>query len=195
MTIHRPWKFNNFRQKYDQPARLTKLCEWPKCDLKANFKAPRSNIDLRDFRWFCLKHVKIYNSSWNYFDGFNEKEIEQELMADATWHRPSWKFGSAEGRVHEKYFSDVHNILDDEDEKDHTKYSKKIIKNNYSALERALDIFELEFNSSLKIVKARYKTLVKKYHPDKNNGDQKALNKLVEINAAYDILMTSLKIK
>ena len=195
MTIQRPWKFNTFRQSYDQPARLNKLCEWPECNLKANFKAPRSNVDLRDFRWFCLKHVKIYNSSWNYFDGYDEEEIEQELMADATWHKPSWKFGTAEGKVHEKYFSDVHSIFDDEYETDQTIYSEKLSNKNYSALEEALDIFGLDINSSLQQVKTRYKTLVKKHHPDKNNGNPNAVDKLVKINAAYDILMASLKIK
>ena len=39
---------------------LTKYCEWRNCEEKGEFKAPTSRDQLRVFKWFCLKHIKIY---------------------------------------------------------------------------------------------------------------------------------------
>ena len=41
-------------------------------------------------------------------------------------------------------------------------------------------------------VKARYKALAKKYHPDANDGDAAAENRLKAINEAYTVLKNSL---
>ena len=35
-------------------------------------------------------------------------------------------------------------------------------------------------------VKKAYRTLAKKYHPDRNPGDEEAARKMQEINAAYE---------
>ena len=38
-------------------------------------------------------------------------------------------------------------------------------------------------------IKAAYKKLAKKYHPDLNNGSPEAEKKMAEVNEAYDLLM------
>ena len=38
-------------------------------------------------------------------------------------------------------------------------------------------------------IKAAYKRLAKKYHPDLNDGSSEAEKKMAEINEAYDMLM------
>ena len=38
-------------------------------------------------------------------------------------------------------------------------------------------------------IKQAYRNLAKKYHPDRNPGDQEAARKMQEINAAYDQIM------
>ena len=42
-------------------------------------------------------------------------------------------------------------------------------------------------------LRKKYKTLAKKYHPDKNGGDKKAEEKFKEITAAYRLLLKLLK--
>ena len=37
-------------------------------------------------------------------------------------------------------------------------------------------------------IKKAYRTLVKKYHPDKNQGDKKAEDKFKEVSEAYEVL-------
>ena len=34
---------------------------------------------------------------WDYFAGMSQAEIERHRRADVTWHRPTWRFGTAYG--------------------------------------------------------------------------------------------------
>ena len=52
----------------------------------------------------------------------------------------------------------------------------------------ALDVLELSWPLTRKVVKSRYKELVKLHHPDANGGAREAEEKLKEINAAYSTL-------
>lgn len=49
----------------------------------------------------------------------------------------------------------------------------------------------LEAPVTLKDIKARYKELAKKYHPDLNQNDKKAEDLLKTVNMAYTILKLS----
>ncbi len=60
----------------------------------ALYPAPRHRSDLRSYIWFCLDHVRHYNSSWNYYDGIEGAAMEEEIRRATTWERPSWKFGT-----------------------------------------------------------------------------------------------------
>jgi DnaJ-class molecular chaperone len=53
---------------------------------------------------------------------------------------------------------------------------------------RALAVLELELPVTVAVVKARYKELVKRHHPDANGGDRGAEDKLREIIQAYNYL-------
>ncbi|KAJ5084206.1 hypothetical protein NUU61_008785 [Penicillium alfredii] len=59
------------------------------------------------------------------------------------------------------------------------------------AAEDYYKILGLDKSSSEKDVKRAYRTMSKKYHPDKNPGDESAREKFVEIADAYDVLSTS----
>ena len=62
---------------------------------------------------------------------------------------------------------------------------------NYSfneQIEKSLAILELRPNFSEDQLKARYKKLVKKYHPDVKNTINNKEKKMKEINKAYKIL-------
>ena len=47
---------------------------------------------------------------------------------------------------------------------------------------------ELEFNADWPIIQKKFKTLVKKFHPDKNAGSKKFEDKLKKITLAYSHL-------
>ena len=59
-----------------------------------------------------------------------------------------------------------------------------------SAKERqAILILGLEFPVEQDELKARYKSLVKRHHPDANGGDKKAEERFKKINEAYEIII------
>src|SRR5215467_14706962 len=72
-------------------------CEHPGCLAGGDFRAPKSRLQLHEYFWFCLEHVRAYNAAWNYYAGMNETEIEAEIRRDTVWQRPSWKLGDRHG--------------------------------------------------------------------------------------------------
>ena len=55
---------------------------------------------------------------------------------------------------------------------------------------------ELELNADWSIIQKKFKTLVKKYHPDKNHGSKKYEDILKKVTLAYSQLKLSInKIK
>src|SRR5574344_978376 len=48
-------------------------------------------------------------------------------------------------------------------------------------------------NSTLSTIKSAYRRLVRKYHPDLNNGDETCARKFKEVNEAYEILSDAKK--
>ncbi|KAH8425576.1 putative DnaJ domain protein [Aspergillus melleus] len=59
------------------------------------------------------------------------------------------------------------------------------------AAEDYYKILGLDKSASERDIKRAYRTLSKKYHPDKNPGDETAREKFVEIADAYDVLSTA----
>jgi DnaJ-class molecular chaperone len=55
----------------------------------------------------------------------------------------------------------------------------------------ALAVLDLEPPVDFDKIKARYKQLVKKHHPDVNGGDRDAEEKFKAINQAYSVLKTA----
>ena len=75
---------------------MKNICEWKKCKEVGQFKAPTDKNNSKKFQLLCKEHIKLFNSSWNYFEGMSQDEIENFLRSDITWHRPTQKFGSSD---------------------------------------------------------------------------------------------------
>ncbi|BDU50363.1 DnaJ domain-containing protein [Haliovirga abyssi] len=59
----------------------------------------------------------------------------------------------------------------------------------YKKYLEAIKILELPLKFNLKILKKRYKDMIKMYHPDLNNDEEMEL-KIHEIKEAYEILLS-----
>ena len=55
----------------------------------------------------------------------------------------------------------------------------------------AMDTMQLSHNATLIEIKARYKELVKRFHPDANGGDRGAEERLKQVIKAYGVLRAS----
>ena len=160
--------------------RLTKYCEWHKCEEKGKYRAPSSRDKLREFKWFCLEHVKIYNKGWDYFKGRSSEEIYDELSEDARWHRETRK------KVKQYKFSHDFFVYDDQE--------KRVFKEggkNSSLIRQALEILNMDMPKNLNDLKKQYKTMVKKFHPDLNELKDK--EKIIKLNESYSILLEFFK--
>ena len=165
---------------------MKNICEWENCIEEGNFKAPMEKDNSKNYRWLCVEHIKLFNKSWDYFDGMNQNEIENFLKSDMTWHRPTQKFGSSDN-----FFNILwNNALNDkfnffkQEKNTHNLDEKKLSEKDVEAFK----IMELELNVSWPIIQKKFKTLVKKFHPDKNSGNKQFEDKLKRITLAYSHL-------
>jgi hypothetical protein len=178
----------------DPPVRL---CDHPGCIAGGDFRAPKSRLDLHDYYWFCLEHVRTYNSAWNYYAGMSDAEIEAEIRHDTVWQRPSWRLGDRHGPGFGDRIRDPLGVFSDHPDdagrrsRRHGEHGPDPARRALSAREQALAVFEIEPPFTLVRLKARYKTLVKLHHPDAHGGDKAAEEKLKIINQAYATLKAS----
>ena len=168
-----------------------RACEWKGCEREGLYRAPCSPQALNFYRWFCLDHVREYNAAWNYYAGMTDAEVEADIRSDTVWQRPTWRLGAAipvyarrtAQRIHDGFASFTSRERTARREQHHEPRS---------AEERALIILELRPPVTVAIVKARYKELVKRHHPDANGGDKAAEERFKEISDAYRTVMRSL---
>ena len=165
---------------------MENICEWGSCKKSGSFKAPLEKDNSKNYRWLCEEHVKLFNKSWDYFFGMNQSEIENFLKSDMTWHRPTQRFGSSDN-----FFNILwNNALNDKF--NFFKQNENINGLNDGKLsEKDKDAFimlGLELNVDWPIVQKKFKTLVKKFHPDRNAGNKQFEDKLKKITLAYSHL-------
>ena len=164
---------------------MENICEWQNCREAGKFKAPQERDNSKNYKLLCEKHIKLFNKNWNYFEGMDQAEIENFLKSDLTWHRPTQKFGSSDN-----FFNILwNNALDDKFKlfKDEKIYEPNNIKLSEKDKD-AFRIMELKFTANWKSIQAKFKMLVKKYHPDRNSGNKKFEDKLKKITLAYSHL-------
>ena len=46
-------------------------CDRIDCNKEGEFRAPKSRILLNEYYFFCLKHIKEYNKSWDFYKGLS----------------------------------------------------------------------------------------------------------------------------
>jgi hypothetical protein len=162
-------------------------CEHPGCVSAGSFRAPRSRDDLRNYFAFCLDHVRQYNLAWDYFGDMTPEEIESQIRRDTVWERPTWRLGSASRSAHraEDYVNDPLGVFGATHRRtDHNGSGYRLSTQE----EKALALLQVEPPITKDRIKARYKALVKRHHPDANGGDKAAEERLKEINLAYSTL-------
>tara|TARA_B100000945_G_scaffold228473_1_gene185077 strand:+ start:523 stop:1035 length:513 start_codon:yes stop_codon:yes gene_type:complete len=168
---------------------MKNICEWSKCKKIGVYKAPVEKDNSKKFRLLCLEHIKAFNKSWNYFSDMNDREIEDFIKSDLTWHKPTKSFGSSENFFRILWV----NALDDKS----SIFKNSVFKNfNRSKLsdkdKEALKILGLKNDTNWSDIQKRFKMLVKKYHPDKNQGSKKYEDILKKITLAYSQLRLSM---
>jgi DnaJ-domain-containing protein 1 len=168
-----------------------RICDAPGCREPGPHLAPKSRERLRSYYRFCLEHVRAYNLAWNYYKDMSETEVEAERRRDTVWRRPSWRMGGTRGpRTHgtRPDFQDPFGIFGQaEDGPESAAGSPR----PNGPLAEAWAVLGMEPGTDPRTVKARYKTLVKELHPDRTGGDQATLERMKQVNQAYQTLKKS----
>jgi len=164
---------------------MENICEWENCNELGQYRAPLEKDNSKNYKFLCKEHIKQFNKNWNYFDGMSQDQIENFLKSDLTWHKSTQEFGSSNN-----FFNILwNNALSDEFR---VFYEKKYFKSdNRKFTEKDRDAFVimgLELNADWPTVQKKFKTLVKKFHPDKNSGNKQYEDKLKKITLAYSHL-------
>ena len=168
------------------------LCQMKGCTAAGLYRAPMGRGREGQYLRLCIDHVREYNASYNYFVGMSDAEVEAYQKDSVTGHRPTWKVGAdswAHGtsermvRGGRARFADPHDMF-------------PWRASNSGEQRRALKPLELKSLEALDLtasadrleIKARFKQLVKRHHPDANGGDKRSEDKLREIIQAYNYL-------
>jgi DnaJ-like protein len=175
------------------------LCDHPDCTAAGLYRAPKSPQRLNEYYRFCLDHVREYNRAWDYCAGWNADDIEAETRRALCWDRPTWRLGHwttgtarsarrATDGVNVE-FDDVFGIFSEKAPEERQRSRQVPAKPRASAAERkALHTLGLDAEADWPAIKACYKRLAKRFHPDTNGGDRQAEERLKEVNLAYSVL-------
>ena len=119
----------------------------------------------------------------------NDDEIELFIKSDLTWHKSTKNFGSSEN-----FFNILwNNALEDKLNIFNSSNYKDFKKTKISQTDKdALQVMDLNEEVKWEQIHLKFKELVKKYHPDKNQGSKKIEDKLKKITLAYSQLKKTL---
>ena len=167
----------------------TQPCSHPGCKGEGVFRAPKGRDHEGEYFVFCMDHVREYNATYDYFRGMDDESLARFRQADAVGHRPTWKLGAraAAGAPHldETVYAEARAAR----RRGARQNEAAAAAPRYNALAiKALLTLELDGGATQTVIKARYKELVKRHHPDANGGDRSSEDKLREIIQAYNYL-------
>ncbi len=191
-------------------------CEAQGCIGAGLYRAPKGRKQEGEYWRFCIDHVRAYNAAYNYFDGMNDAAVEAYQKDAIIGHRPTWSMGvnptaGTEGRKTDgsKGASKGASKGEKPEAERDWAYADPlgILRANglggsgrrqaapepqrprhSAAVRKALDVMGLDENADTAAIKAQYKTLVKRFHPDANGGDRSFEERLRDIIRAHDVL-------
>ncbi|WP_331372088.1 J domain-containing protein [Sinorhizobium chiapasense] len=176
------------------------VCQWDGCDKKAMHRAPVGRNAEGEYFMFCFEHVKEYNKGYNYFSGLSDTEIARYQKEAVTGHRPTWTVGvnrnarngptqsqmrsgtaGAQARMRDPFgfFNEARARS--------ARHEPRLRK--LKTLEaKAFETLGLAASATAADIKAAYKELVKKHHPDANGGDRGSEDRFRAVIQAYQLL-------
>ncbi|MCS0497399.1 J domain-containing protein [Ancylobacter mangrovi] len=196
--------FDRIRVKPDRDRRLKAegpVCEWQGCCNPATHRAPKGRDREGQFWRYCFDHVREYNQSYNYFSGMPDEDVMAYQKDAMTGHRPTWKMGSRGGDSERRAYARHHQpegfvdpfgmfgeVGGSERPEPEAPRENRMIRN---AERRAFESLGVEISATPQEIKARFKLLVKKYHPDANGGDISTEDRLRDVIQAYNHLKSA----
>jgi hypothetical protein len=191
------------RQRCDPAADGTAdpVCGHPGCKFLGPYRAPQGRGREGQYFNFCLDHVRQYNATYNYFKDMPDEAVAAFQKADLYGHRPTWRMGvnggpseageKLRGAFDQERINDPFGLFNRRGFSDYAREARPEEPRVGNATKKALDTLGLDPGADKITVKARYKELVKRLHPDANGGDRSREEQLRAIINAYNYLRTA----
>lgn len=139
-----------------------RMCDYDGCSEVGEHPAPKSPGSRE--RWhFCQHHAALYNRNWNFFEGMTGEEAAA--------------FEAEQDRMANGYHAS-------------STWSWQSRADASTAEREALATLELEEGASQGEIKAQFRRLAKKYHPDTTGGSEEGNRKFQQVRKAYEFLAT-----
>ena len=183
----------NAERPQPRVVKSAKRCASPGCGEPAEVNVPKSRYNLDERQWLCRAHLREHNAQWDYFAGMSHEEIERFCLDAITGHRPTWALGkraapSRDGKgepnrpQYARYsFEDGFAVFEEAADPAEPRRRSRLTKGQLDALA----VLNLEESAGLHDIKARYKELVKRFHPDANGGNRGTEERLRQVIKAY----------
>jgi hypothetical protein len=168
-------------------------CAHPGCTEPGDYRAPlhRPGSSLAppsgppEWQYLCLDHVRAFNAGWNYFEGLDEATIWQAQTPYPSWDRATRAFAHNAAAGGPDRVEDMLGVL----------RWKTELGPRPAGLSRedrqALSKLGLPETATLKEVKAKYRQLARRYHPDSNQGSRAHEARFQALTEAYAWLESS----
>lgn len=181
----------------DEPRRPSGSgCDRPGCNAAGEHRAPKGRGFEGQYWRFCLDHVRDYNKTYNYFAGMPDEDVTAFHKDAALGHRPTWNMGvNGRGRrkdgaapAGEFDYLDPLGILRSASTVHGRRAQEPERPRRPAPIRKALETLDLDESADAGAIKARYKALVKRFHPDAHGGDRSFEERLRDIIKAHDTL-------
>jgi hypothetical protein len=180
----------------------SRQCESGGCGEPGKYRAPKHPDNLEEFFWFCLTHIREFNSKWNFFENHSEAEMEKQFAADRVWERETRPFGEKviNPSVEEKAWArlgieDPHEVLGENATRNPGKANATGSRRLPAVERKAIDILEAHDDWTKIELRKQYKKLIKELHPDLNGGNRADEDRLQQVVWAWDQIKTSKSFK
>ncbi len=168
----------------------TRRCDWPDCNEAGEHPAP-AGPRAEGRRHFCFDHAHQYNQSYNFFEGMSDTDIENYQRNATTGHRPTWSLGARRAKSAQKNDWQFEDPLEIMRHAGPVAGEQRKQRRLSSGQERALTMLGLSETATREDVRKHYTLLVKKYHPDANQGKRTHEAELQKVIKAHDYLKAS----
>ncbi len=174
----------------------------PGCEEAGEFRAPGpipAGFDgPGDYRWFCLEHVREFNSGYDFFEGMSAEEMRRAQSPLGGWESETRAFSPTAGIDSPPHWPDFDDPLDaigmrarrfrksaEQADRPQSRSDGKPVTFDER---RALETLGLSINADRRALRVRYTEMLRRYHPDHNGGNRRHEARLRSVIDAYNLL-------
>lgn len=178
-----------------EPEAETRPCEQEDCDEKAAVRVAKSPDTPNEFLWLCTAHAREHNKNWNFFEGKTDAEAAALRNQARYGDRPTWTMAK-NGRAAAAARASMGGIREELEDQlgagaSGTPRDDGVYRDGRRLTRLQVQAFRtlnLKPTASSSDIRKRYAELVKRFHPDSNEGDRSAENQLQEVIKAHQLL-------